>query len=114
MGTGWAELWYLAWNEAWVICAYVVLRPGLSVTLPCALTVELESSPSTLSFGCTFCLLSGTSGSSFLPVFANSLRPMFEKVRPAKDISKSLPGGPTAWDARLDMGMRTRCFCHRS
>src|SRR5574341_1617689 len=85
------------------MAAYVVLRPGLSVTLP-RLIVEFASGPSTLSFGWTLCLPSGTilELSSFLPISG--------KLRPANDISNGLPGGPTAWEARLDSGMRMRCL----
>src|ERR687887_34945 len=42
---------------------------------------------------------SGVNPSIFLPTLAN--------VRLANDISKSLRGGPTAWDARLELGILT-------
>src|SRR2546426_7056479 len=62
-----------------------------------------ESGPSTLSFGSTSCRPRG--------VRLSSLRPTIGKGRLKNDISKSLVGGPTAWDARLELGIRTVTGC---
>src|SRR3989304_5073472 len=63
----------------------------------------LEKGPSTLSSVATSWLARGvTAGwSSFLPILG--------QLRPRNDISKSLSGGPTAWEARLENLALTGC-----
>src|SRR5436190_7473090 len=58
-----------------------------------------DKDPSTLSVGSTSCRPRG--------VRLSSLRPTIGNGRLKNDISRSLTGGPTAWDARLEFGMLT-------
>src|SRR5438445_2140005 len=69
-----------------IIASYFDLRP-----VPGAALRE----PSALSSGATCCNASARAATIF--------RPRSTKVRPAKDISKSLSGGPTACDAREEL-----------
>src|SRR5262245_32469928 len=85
---------YLSWNTAWISAWYVVFSP---------LPGKRDSGPSTLSFGSTTCNPRG--------VRLSSLRPTIGKGRLKNDISRSLVGGPTAWDARLELGIRTVTGC---
>src|SRR5581483_3428660 len=84
-----AEFHHSGLNAAWIIAAYVVLRPFFLSA----------SGPRTLSVGETSCCASGFRPSIFRPRSGN--------VRPSHDISTLLFGGPTACDARLAFGMRT-------
>ena len=73
---------------------------GIAGESPCR---WLEKGPSTLSVGVHQLVGQGRHAgwSSFLPILA--------QLRPANDISKSLRGGPTAWEARLENLIRTGC-----
>src|SRR5439155_20337781 len=81
---------YLSWNTDWISTLYVVFSPLLG---------KRDRDPSMLSFGSTTCRPRG--------VRLSSLRPTIGNGRLKNDISRSLVGGPTAWDARLELGIRT-------
>src|SRR5947207_1431210 len=80
-------------NASWIIPMYDEVRPLPPPDV-------FASRPSTLSVGSTFCPLSGIR-------FIN-LRPSCGKERPSHDISVPLFGGPTAWEAALEL--RSRIF----
>src|SRR3989442_6541049 len=80
------ESHHSGWIAARIIASYFDLRP-----VPGAALRE----PSALSSGATCCDASARAATIF--------RPRSTKVRPAKDISKSLSGGPTACDAREEL-----------
>src|SRR2546422_6049159 len=80
--TGYKAMIQAAIQPEWIIALYPVLRPVPGIAL---------SEPRELSSVATCCNASARA--------ATILRPRSEKVRPAKDISISLSGGPTACDA---------------
>src|SRR5438034_1532859 len=78
------------WNASWIMPTYVALRP---------VPVGFASPPSTPSVGETVCPLSGI---RFI-----ILRPSNGNERPSHDISVPLFGGPTAWEAALELAIST-------
>src|SRR5439155_19703988 len=74
-------------NASWIMPTYVALRP---------VPAGFASPPSTLSVGETVCPLSGIRPIIFRPSSGNE--------RPVHDTSGPLFGGPTAWEAALELG----------
>src|SRR5438874_504766 len=79
-------------NASWIIPTYVALRPLWP-------EFGFHSRPSTLSVWLTTCPASGV---RFI-----SLRPSNGNERPSHDISVPLFGGPTAWEAALELRIST-------
>src|SRR5437879_1844952 len=80
------ESHHSGWMAARIIASYFIVRPVPGVALRV---------PRTLSSGATRCDASARAATIF--------RPKSTKVRPAKDISRLLSGGPTACDAREEL-----------
>src|SRR5216684_4203024 len=81
-----SEFHHLGWKDCWIMATYVVVSPFAGAELRL---------PSTESLDETNCFASGLTVSIFLPILT--------KGRPVADISTSLPGGPTAFEASEDL-----------